>query len=79
MKNFHAITCVLAMGINACFAHAATEKTPHSQKEYEVLRRDQVDSTSTLTIPLDESEVEDELQINKNERKTIFSIPSSHL
>lgn len=44
-------------------------------RKVEVIREDQLDGTDTYAIPLDESNVEDERQINRAARKEVFSVP----
>lgn len=57
---------------------APSEKNSGATREKDkIMLRDQVDSTDTFAIPLDESEVEDEAQINRDEKKNLFNLPSS--
>lgn len=53
-------------------AQVTTEKG-----EYNILKRDQIDVTDTLAIPLDDSEVEDEEEVNRIEGKDLFNLPHS--
>lgn len=45
--------------------------------EYDILHRDEIDDTDTFAIPFDSSEVEDEEQINRDEKKDVFHLPHS--
>lgn len=42
---------------------------------YDIMDRNQVDGTDVLAIPLDDSEVEDEEEINKAEKRDTFKLP----
>lgn len=46
-------------------------------QHYNIIKRDQVDRTDALAIPLDDSEVEDEEEIDRLERKNTFKLPHS--
>ena len=50
-------------------------KASSTQEKYDIMHRDQVEGTDVLAIPFDESEVEDEEQIDLDERKDIFDLP----
>ena len=39
------------------------------------MMRDQNESTDTLAIPFDDSEIEDEEEINRDEKRKLFQIP----
>lgn len=43
-------------------------------KDY-IMRRDQIENTDVLAIPLDDSEVEDEEEINRAEKREVFPLP----
>lgn len=47
------------------------------EDEYDILERDEIDDTDTLAIPFDDSEVEDEEQIDLDEKKDVFHLPHS--
>lgn len=50
----------------------------HEQEdEYDIMERDEIDDTDVLAIPFDESEVEDEEQIDLDEKKDVFHLPHS--
>lgn len=52
----------------------------HEQLEnekYDIMHRNQIDDTDVLAIPLDDSEVEDEEEINQLEKKEVFDLPKS--
>lgn len=57
------------------FACCEAVENSSMEKRSEVIREDQLDGTDTYAIPLDESNVEDERQINRAARKEVFSIP----
>lgn len=44
---------------------------------YNIMKRDQIDNTNVLAIPLDDSEIEDEEEINRDEHKETFPLPHS--
>lgn len=48
-----------------------------SNEKYEILSIDQVEPTSTLAIPFDDSEVEDRQAINRDEKREVFPLPPS--
>lgn len=52
----------------------SNESAP-AQEKYNIMHRDQVDPTDTLAIPFDESEIEDEEQIDLDEKKDVFNLP----
>ncbi len=47
-----------------------------TQQKFDIMERDEMEDTDTLAIPFDDSEVEDEEQINRAEKKEVFSLPS---
>lgn len=60
---------------NGSFMHSSATTT--QDQYYDILKRDQVDTTDTYAIPLDDSEVEDEQEINQDEHQSIFQLPHS--
>jgi hypothetical protein len=48
-----------------------------TQEKIDIINRDQIDSTDIYAIPLDDSEVEDEEELNRLERKEVFPLPHS--
>ncbi|WP_068470836.1 hypothetical protein [Candidatus Protochlamydia phocaeensis] len=54
------------------------ESDSTTQEKYDIMRRDEIDNTDTYAIPFDESEVEDEQQIDMDEKKDVFPLPHSH-
>lgn len=55
---------------------AAMNKNAAETKEKDyIMRRDQIDNTDTLAIPLDDSEIEDEEEINQAEKRDVFPLP----
>lgn len=56
-------------------AKASQQSTETQNEEYNLLKRDQVEPTSTLAIPFDDSEVEDEEEVNRIEGKDLFDLP----
>lgn len=48
--------------------------TETKEKDY-IMRRNQIDTTDVLAIPLDDSEVEDEEEINQAEKRDVFPLP----
>lgn len=61
---------------NAPADRAAMNKNAAETKEKDyIMRRDQIDNTDTLAIPLDDSEIEDEEEINRAEKRDVFPLP----
>jgi uncharacterized protein YabE (DUF348 family) len=56
-----------------------TQNTVNSKTEekFDIMRRNEIDSTDALAIPFDDSEVEDEEEINRAEKKQVFPLPHS--
>jgi hypothetical protein len=50
------------------------DKNATSEK-FDIMRRDERSGTDVFAIPLDESEVEDEEDINEYEKKNVFNLP----
>lgn len=82
--NYLTLIAAIAMtfgleGANASNQQQNQVKTNESNKieneKYEILKRDQVDSTDTFEIPFGDSEVEDEEEINRAEKKETFKLP----
>lgn len=46
-----------------------------TQEKFDIMARDQNEDSNTLAIPFDESEIEDEEQINFDEKKDVFPLP----
>ena len=59
-----------ASNVNAAQANKTEEK-------YDIMKRDQMDSTDVFAIQLDDSEIEDEEEINKLEGKEVFPLPQA--
>lgn len=53
------------------------DKVTQEREEYNILKRDQVDTTDTLAIPYDDSEVEDEEEVDRIEGKDLFRLPEA--
>jgi hypothetical protein len=70
---------------NAQPANMNTKNAPSSARQattvnadeeyYNILKRDQIDNTDVLAIPLDDSEIEDEEEIDRAERNNTFPLP----
>lgn len=78
----------LLLAVFSCFAltqvQAAEVTSSHPQnhqsrsaEKYEIIKRNRIDSTDTLAIPFDDSEVEDEEEINTLEKKEVFDLPDA--
>lgn len=48
-----------------------------TQEKFNLMERDEKNGTDALAIPFDESEIEDEQQINMDEKKDVFQLPHS--
>lgn len=46
-------------------------------EKYDIMKRDQIDETDIYAIPYDDSEVEDEEEINRDEKRDVFPLPHS--
>ena len=65
--------------------HSPSHQNPQEEEEeddeedeyYEILNRDQIDNSNTLAIPFDDSEIEDEEEIDRDEGKDVFHLPHS--
>lgn len=53
------------------------QATSNPNAPYEILKRNEIDDTDVLAIPLDDSEVEDEEEINQLRRREVFPLPHS--
>ena len=51
------------------------DKVTQEKEEYDILKRNQVDTSDTLAIPYDDSEVEDEEEVDRIEGKDLFHLP----
>lgn len=56
---------------------AAASHVQEEEDEYDIMDRDEIDDTDALAIPFDDSEVEDEEQIDLDEKKDVFHLPHS--
>lgn len=54
---------------------ASKEDRSTTQEKFNIMERDENEDTDTLAIPLDDSEVEDEEQLNYDEGKNEFNLP----
>jgi hypothetical protein len=56
-----------------------TKKADNSsvQEKFDLMERDENSDTDALAIPFDDSEVEDEEQIDLDEKEDLFSLPHS--
>lgn len=77
--NYLLFAFVISFSSNAIAADTQNKLTPAQQKiedeKYEIMKRDQVDTTDIFGIQLDDSEVEDEEEINQAEKKEVFKLP----
>ncbi len=74
-----AVIGLMAMGWSGSVqAASATVKRPVKAEKWEekeqIIKRDQIDSTDALAVPLDDSEVEDEELIDEIEGKEVFPL-----
>lgn len=78
MNLFALLGGVFFLVSSALLIAAPPPKAPASdsaQEKYDIIKRDQIDSTDTYAIPLDDSEVEDEEELNRIENKQVFPLP----
>lgn len=78
--------CLLALSIEAAPTQPAANKgnnssNPNSQSQTEarfnIMNRDQADGSDIYAIPYDDSEIEDEEEINRWQKKEVFPLPHS--
>lgn len=75
------LTFVFTIVITSC-QNSENKKTTTANEQLtkekdEIMKRDQVDPTNVFAIPFDDSEVEDEQEINRDEKKEVFQLPHS--
>ncbi len=58
-------------------SESAKERISSVQEKDDLMRRDEIDGTDTLAIPFDESEIEDEEQIDLDNKADTFPLPHS--
>jgi hypothetical protein len=75
-KTFMLTLPALVVSLQILAATAQQSTNSNVNEKYRYLKRDHVDSTDTLAIPLDESEIEQEEEINLDEGKKVFELPS---
>lgn len=68
---------LLAISSLQAASNSSSNRESTVQEKYDIMRRDQMDGTDALAIPLDDSEVEDEEEINLIKHKEVFSLPQS--
>jgi hypothetical protein len=71
--------CVLSCSLEGVSSTQTTTKNDSgtTQEKYDIMRRNEIDDTDVLAIPFDDSEVEDEEEINRAEKKEVFPLPHS--
>jgi hypothetical protein len=62
---------------NQSQSQASSNKNKIENEKYEILNRDRIDQTDVYEIPFGDSEVEEEEQINRAEKKDTFKLPSA--
>lgn len=72
--SFLAIASVLE-GAEAVQTKSNPAAINQTQEKYSIMKRDQVEPTDSLAIPFDESEIEDEEQIDLDDKKDVFDLP----
>ncbi len=72
------IACLSAFVTGFCVEAAVSnlKNDGNTKQKDEIMLRDQIDTTDSLAIPLDDSEIEDEEEVNRAEKKQVFNIPS---
>lgn len=76
------IAFALRLGVEAAPAATPAEgqkanPSAATDDKYEIMKRDQREGTDVFAIPLDESDIEDEEQIDRDEKKDVFPLPHS--
>ena len=64
-------------GVNQTKGNTSATQEKYNREKYKIIERDEIDNSNTLAIPFDDSEVEDEEEINRDEGKEVFSLPKS--
>ena len=81
MLKVNRVSCVfagiLALAISAFADQPNSAQERRTNEKFNIMKRDQVDSTDLFEIPLGDSEVEDEEEINRLEGKEVFKLPSA--
>jgi len=71
----------MRFGVEAAAAQTDQQKTnvnaQNSNEKYELMNTDQKEGTDIFGIPFDESAIEDEAQIDRDEKKDVFPLPHS--
>ncbi len=81
--------CLLALSIEAVPSQSTANQgnnsaNPNSQSQasktearFNIMNRDQADGSDIYAIPYDDSEIEDEEEINRWQKKEVFPLPHS--
>lgn len=84
-RNMNYIVLIIAFSIRFGVEAAATQTDQQkngtnvqpTNEKYELMNRDQKEGTDIFGIPLDESAIEDEAQIDRDEKKDVYPLPHS--
>ncbi|MDP1879801.1 MAG: hypothetical protein Q8K60_02530 [Parachlamydiaceae bacterium] len=71
------VLSLLNFSFSEAVSNAKSENQSPAEEKYKVINIDQRDSTDIYAIPYDDSEIEDEEEINRAEKKKVFPIPNS--
>jgi len=76
---FFSLIALLDMGLYAAPAQTSAAKNQSDsnvEEKYNLMKRDENSPTDALAIPFDDSEVEDETEVNRDDKREVFSLPN---
>lgn len=86
------VFCLFALSVEAAPNQAAADRNTNAanpnrqvdqnqasktEARFNIMNRDQADGSDIYAIPYDDSEIEDEEEINRWQKKEVFSLPQS--
>ncbi len=75
---FLSLITMIGVGLNAEQVKPTSPNANQNTKvdeKYNIMLRDEHSGTDALAIPFDDSEVEDEVEINRDDKREVFSLP----
>ncbi|CAF24284.1 hypothetical protein [Candidatus Protochlamydia amoebophila] len=77
LSSFTLVTTAEAAVSKPVNSSTQVDSNSRVDAKYEIMRRNGIDNTDVLAIPLDDSEVEDQEEVNQVEKKEVFALPHS--
>ncbi|KIC71960.1 hypothetical protein [Candidatus Protochlamydia amoebophila] len=77
LSSFTLVTTAEAAVSKPVNSSTQVDSNSRVDAKYEIMRRNGIDNTDVLAIPLDDSEVEDQEEVNRVEKKEVFALPYS--